>query len=70
MEYPWWVMMPGVQLVDVLHDATLRNTRNAKVEQVECVISDFPTLGPSWGSYQVEAIGSMYFIEFPKAVQK
>lgn len=70
MEYPWWVMMPGVHLVDVWHDATLRNTANAKEEQVECVISDFPTLGPGWGKYQVEAIGPMYFIEFPKAKRK
>lgn len=69
MEYPCWVLMPGLRMVDVRYDAALQNTPNAKKELVECVISDFPTLGPEWGAYHVEAIGPMYFIEFPKAVQ-
>jgi hypothetical protein len=69
MEYPWWVMMPGLRMVDVGYDAALQNTPNAKKEVVECVISDLPSLGPGWGAYQVEAIGPMYFIEFPKAVK-
>jgi hypothetical protein len=69
MEYPWWVMMPGKHLVDVHADPSLAHTRNARTEWVECVISDLPSLGPGWGLYHVEAIGPMYFIEFPKAVQ-
>jgi hypothetical protein len=59
-------MMPGVHLVDVHHDATLQNTRNAKVEYVECVISNFLTLGPGWGTYHVESVGPDVFPLIPE----
>ncbi len=67
MEYPWWAMMPGCELVDVHYDAALRGL--AKEKWVQAVISERPTLGPQWGNYRVEAVGEMYFIEFPKGAK-
>jgi hypothetical protein len=67
MEYPWWAMMPGCELVDVHYDSTLRGL--AKEKWVQGVISEGPDLGPGWPKYRVERIGEMYWMEFGKAVR-
>jgi hypothetical protein len=67
MEYPWWAMMPGCELVDVHYDSALR--RLAKEKWVQGVISEGPNLGPGWPKYRVERIGEMYWMDFGKAVR-